>query len=166
MNYQYNSYIKTCGVCDKTDGICYTSNPPKVRCTITGEFHLHSDICSVSYIEDINSKNIIRYSYSKNISELPDVHSIIDRSSISYIYMVGENENKEYYLAGDDLWIKIDTGLNKDKMTIDKLIEICDREYKRGMSTAFSSKFDEGYAHAMRLCLSFAKELKNDMNLN
>lgn len=48
-------------------------------------------------------------------------------------------------------------------MTVDKLIEICEREYKRGIHTASSSKFDEGYAHAMRLCLSFARELKESM---
>lgn len=34
-----------CGNCDKTDGLCYTSNPPKVKCTITGEFHEYGDEC-------------------------------------------------------------------------------------------------------------------------
>lgn len=36
-----------CGNCDKTDGLCYTSLPPKVKCTITGEYHLYSDKCTV-----------------------------------------------------------------------------------------------------------------------
>lgn len=40
-----------CGLCDKTDGLCYTSNPPKEKCTITGEFHEYgmAKICKYSY---------------------------------------------------------------------------------------------------------------------
>ncbi len=38
---------KLCGQCNKTDGICYTSNPPKVKCTVTGEFHLYDDQCNI-----------------------------------------------------------------------------------------------------------------------
>lgn len=34
-----------CGNCDKADGLCYTSNPPKVKCTITGKFHGYDDEC-------------------------------------------------------------------------------------------------------------------------
>ena len=34
-----------CGNCDKTDGLCYTSDPPKVKCTITGEYHGYDDEC-------------------------------------------------------------------------------------------------------------------------
>ena len=36
-----------CGNCSFTDGLCYTSNPPKVKCTITGEFHGYGDTCNV-----------------------------------------------------------------------------------------------------------------------
>lgn len=36
-----------CGNCDKTDGLCYTSLPPKVKCTVTGEYHLYGDKCTV-----------------------------------------------------------------------------------------------------------------------
>ena len=36
-----------CGNCDKTDGLCYTSNPPKVKCTVTGKFHEYGDECDV-----------------------------------------------------------------------------------------------------------------------
>ena len=35
-----------CGSCSLTDGMCYTSNPPKVKCTITNEFHLYGDECN------------------------------------------------------------------------------------------------------------------------
>lgn len=34
-----------CGNCTKTDGLCYTSNPPKVKCTVTGKFHEYGDEC-------------------------------------------------------------------------------------------------------------------------
>lgn len=36
----------TCGSCPFTDGCCYTSLPPKVKCTITNEYHYYSDICN------------------------------------------------------------------------------------------------------------------------
>lgn len=36
-----------CGACDKTDGLCYTSLPPKVKCTLTGKYHSYHDECSV-----------------------------------------------------------------------------------------------------------------------
>ena len=38
---------KTCAFCEKTDGMCYTSNPPKRKCTITGKFHEYDHICDV-----------------------------------------------------------------------------------------------------------------------
>lgn len=47
-----------------------------------------------------------------------------------------------------------------EKMTIDKLIEICESQYKRGAATAKYSKYDQGYANAFRLCLTFAKQVK------
>ena len=37
-----------CGNCDKTDGLCYTSLPPQVKCTITGRFHKYDDECDCS----------------------------------------------------------------------------------------------------------------------
>ena len=37
-----------CGVCKLTDGCCYTSMPPQVKCTITGSFHLYDDVCDCS----------------------------------------------------------------------------------------------------------------------
>jgi len=42
-----------CGLCDKTDGLCYTSNPPKVKCTITGEFHEYGDNCDAIFMAKI-----------------------------------------------------------------------------------------------------------------
>ena len=50
-----------------------------------------------------------------------------------------------------------------ETMTLDKLIDICGREHKRGLATAKYSKYDDGYATAFKLCLSFAKELKQEL---
>ena len=36
----------TCGNCPYTDGLCYTSLPPQVRCNITGEYHYYGDECN------------------------------------------------------------------------------------------------------------------------
>lgn len=40
-----NSYPPRCGQCDKTTGVLYTSEPPQVRCSITGEWHGLEDPC-------------------------------------------------------------------------------------------------------------------------
>ena len=37
-----------CGNCDKTDGLCYTSMPPQVRCTVSGEYHGYDDQCNIT----------------------------------------------------------------------------------------------------------------------
>ena len=34
-----------CGNCPYTDGCCYTTIPPKVKCTITDKFHYYDDVC-------------------------------------------------------------------------------------------------------------------------
>lgn len=36
-----------CGACDKTDGMCYCSLPPQVKCIITGRFHYYDEQCDV-----------------------------------------------------------------------------------------------------------------------
>lgn len=36
-----------CGICKKTDGMCYPSYPPKVKCTVTGKYHQYNDKCDV-----------------------------------------------------------------------------------------------------------------------
>lgn len=49
-----------CGNCDKTDGLCYTSNPPKVKCTVTGNFHEYDDECEfISATIDVSTKATI-----------------------------------------------------------------------------------------------------------
>ena len=49
-----SSKPKRCGGCNKTDGMCYTSNPPKVKCTITGRFHFYDDVCDCDTITATN----------------------------------------------------------------------------------------------------------------
>lgn len=46
----------TCGMCPFTDGMCYTSNPPKRKCTITGEFHLYDDECNCEHLRLLKEK--------------------------------------------------------------------------------------------------------------
>lgn len=46
----------TCGFCPFNDGMCYTSNPPKRKCTITGEFHFYDDECNCEYSRLLKEK--------------------------------------------------------------------------------------------------------------
>ena len=34
-----------CGSCPHTDSLVYMSNPPQVKCSITGKFHYYDDEC-------------------------------------------------------------------------------------------------------------------------
>lgn len=38
-----------CGNCDKTDGMVYTSMPPKMRCGISKRFHERGDECEFEW---------------------------------------------------------------------------------------------------------------------
>lgn len=48
-----------CGKCDKIDGMCYLSNPPKVKCTVTNEFHYFDDECNIS-TSTIDVSNLVK----------------------------------------------------------------------------------------------------------
>jgi len=48
-----------CGNCDKTDGVIYTSNPPKVKCSISNEYHFFEDQCNV--LSSAIAKDIMAY---------------------------------------------------------------------------------------------------------
>lgn len=37
-----------CGNCKKSGSMCYLSNPPKIRCTVTNEFHYLDDECNIA----------------------------------------------------------------------------------------------------------------------
>ena len=50
-------------MCPLTDGMCYTSNPPKCKCTITGEYHYYADECNCDMArtqKDFEHKSIIK----------------------------------------------------------------------------------------------------------
>lgn len=40
-----------CGSCKETDGLCYSSNPPKVKCMLSGKFRNYDDTCEYSNIK-------------------------------------------------------------------------------------------------------------------
>lgn len=40
----YNTF-KSCSKCNRNGGVCYTSNPPKYRCMLDGEFHAADYSC-------------------------------------------------------------------------------------------------------------------------
>ena len=42
-----------CGSCNLTDGKCYTSNPPQVKCIVTNKFHYYNDECTAFNIEEV-----------------------------------------------------------------------------------------------------------------
>ena len=48
---------KTCGNCEHNDGVLYTSNPPKVKCTITNEYHYNNDICTLDFVPVVRCKD-------------------------------------------------------------------------------------------------------------
>ena len=39
----------TCYNCEYNDGFIYTSNPPKYRCTISGEWHFSTYNCDIKF---------------------------------------------------------------------------------------------------------------------
>ena len=41
-----------CGICDKNDGMIYTSIPVQYRCTVTGEYHFGNHQCNCGGQED------------------------------------------------------------------------------------------------------------------
>lgn len=46
-----------CGNCDYNDGCIYTSNPPKYRCTFTGDFHFGNEPCKVGLVPVVRCKD-------------------------------------------------------------------------------------------------------------
>ena len=54
-----------CGNCDKNDGLCYTSFPTKVKCTITKEFHGTFDECNVDFVPVVRCKDCKWYQESE-----------------------------------------------------------------------------------------------------
>jgi hypothetical protein len=51
----------TCGSCVHADGYCYTSLPPRVKCTITGEFHYYGDECNCKDACEIKGEQLVAF---------------------------------------------------------------------------------------------------------
>lgn len=51
-------------------------------------------------------------------------------------------------------------------MTLDKLIEICEQEYKHGMEHANYYNYEAGYAAAFRIVLNLAQAVKEHSEEN
>ena len=66
----------TCGSCPHTDGLCYTSLPPKVRCNITGEYHYYGDEC--------NCKDNLAAGKAEEIEKLKELLNKPGALTISY----------------------------------------------------------------------------------
>ena len=57
-----------CGSCLYTDGCCYTSLPPKVKCNITGEFRYYDDSCNC---EDIKASKAAEFDKFRELISKP-----------------------------------------------------------------------------------------------
>ena len=49
--------MRICGNCYYNDGCVYTSNPPKYRCTFTGDFHFGNEPCKVDLVPVVRCKD-------------------------------------------------------------------------------------------------------------
>lgn len=54
-----------CGSCPYTDGLVYTSMPPKVKCIITGDFHEYAENCNCENARKVK-ENLDRYAEAKS----------------------------------------------------------------------------------------------------
>ena len=99
---------KVCAFCDKTDGMCYTSNPPKRKCTITGKFHEYDHICDVRTNAD-------------------RIRAMSDEELAEYLAEIGNDVSNgiEYSERPDD-WLE----WLKQPVKIEKVEEIPDGWYK------------------------------------
>lgn len=70
----------TCGFCPFTDGMCYTSNPLKRKCTITSEFHLYEDECNCEHLRLLKEKE---KSGESLIERFPESISSLNTDSIA-----------------------------------------------------------------------------------
>ena len=98
--------IKCCGNCEHTDGICYTSNPPKVKCNITNKFHSYSDICDIWFDNQDNDnmcKGIVKVNDFDSLSEMIKIllasDHVIKIKTIRNEKITGKIESYEIYYS-------------------------------------------------------------------
>lgn len=88
---------KTCGNCDKTDGMCYTSNPPQLRCKVTGEYHTYDHECDVE--ENMGKQDKPRICEMLGVEE-DEVWEYPDLPGEFRIH----NGIRQYFSTGDNEW--------------------------------------------------------------
>ena len=66
MAININTDFKSCNTCNKTDGIIYTSNPPKCKCLITNKFHFLYYNCDYGGYEVIDINNFYKITSNGN----------------------------------------------------------------------------------------------------
>lgn len=97
----------TCGMCPFNDGMCYTSNPPKRKCTITGEFHFYDDECNC--VGARLCKELERASLDKSPTE--PVYLNIDGSATGDIYGIATTSiTTPCIICGEDVAMDIVNG--------------------------------------------------------
>ena len=79
-----------CGECKKTDGLVYTSYPPKIRCRLTGNFHFMNDECDA--VDAIIKHGHWIRSSDGAWAECSKCHASIDISMGSDLYDADGNE--------------------------------------------------------------------------
>ena len=84
---------RVCGSCDKTDGMVYTSNPPKVKCSVTGDFHNAYDTCTLHRSQIISMSDVYSMCKSRHDSQSdPCVGCLLDGRSCKNGRMLNPNE--------------------------------------------------------------------------
>lgn len=76
-----------CGNCTKTDGLCYTSNPPKVKCTVTGKFHGYGDECDCNVVHPVFTTVCIVCGESINLYDYQSPVKICDKCKAAIRYI-------------------------------------------------------------------------------
>ena len=74
-----------CGNCTMTDGYCYTSMPPKVKCTVTGRYHFYDDEC--------DCETLTRETKTRELESLKNKLNGPGQLAIDYDATIGSTDN-------------------------------------------------------------------------
>ena len=133
-----------CGVCSFTDGMCYTSNPPKVKCTLTGTYHYYGDECDCESIRSTREQ--------ENPSLIKSIVKDVDYLSCPSLTLT-ERELAEF-LASDSIAYEAVT-------TICVPCLICGEDVPMGLY-GNSSKICDSCKEAVKFVKDKLMEKKND----
>jgi hypothetical protein len=68
-----------CSSCPYTDNLVYTSNPPQVKCSITGKFHYYDDECDCV----LNAAESVKINIPKEDIDLEKLREILETPIMS-----------------------------------------------------------------------------------